>query len=555
MIPDVVLDDVLVRIRGLTVTFSTEEGLVPAVQGVDLDLRAGRTLGLVGESGSGKSVTSLALMRLLPSSAKVTASSLCVLGRELSGVAGRDAERVMRQLRGKDVAMIFQEPMTSLNPVYTAGEQVIEAILEHEPVGRRDARARTVALFEEVGLTDAVARLGSYPHQLSGGQKQRVMIAMALACNPRVLIADEPTTALDVTIQAQILDLLRSLRDRRGLAMLFITHDLGVVAQIADDVAVMHRGAVVEYGPVAELLRSPEHAYTRALLACRPALGSTPRRPLPTPNDAAPLLDVKDLTVQFTIRAGIFQRVVGQRTAVDAVSLSVFRGQTLGLVGESGCGKTTLGRAIVRLIAPSAGSVRFAGRDLLAAPTEELRKLRREIQMIFQDPYSSLNPRMSVCEHLTEPMAVHGIGVGAAERLDRAEALLLEVGLSADHLGRYPHEFSGGQRQRVGIARALAVGPSLLICDEAVSALDVTIAARVLDLLRELQEKRGLTYLFISHDLAVVHAISDTVAVMQAGRIVEMGASEQIYREPQQDYTRRLIAAIPAATPRPVAGR
>ena len=563
------VDEVVVRIEDLNTTFQTDAGPVEAVRGVSLTLRSGRTLGVVGESGSGKSAAALSLMRLLPEGATVSATELTVLGRDVLRLPCRE----LQAFRGRDLAMIFQEPMTSLNPVYTVGEQVIEVILQHEGVSRSHARERTIALFEEVGISEPASRMKSYPHQLSGGQKQRVMIAMALSCNPRVLIADEPTTALDVTVQAQVLDLLRQLRDKRGMSMLFISHDLGVIAEIADDVAVMYQGRVVEKGPVMDVLRAPQHPYTRGLLACRPRLDTTWRRlptvfcgglapPMPPAHRDAvesaepqrasvagntlPVLDVRDLTVHFPVRGGLFQRVVRHVDAVSGVSFSVRPGETLGLVGESGCGKTTTGRAILRLIEPTAGTVRFRGEDFLALKGEGLRRMRKEIQIIFQDSYSSLNPRMSLVELITEPMKVHAIGHDDADRVERAAVLLGEVGLSPDHLPRYPHEFSGGQRQRICIARALSVGPSFIVCDEPVSALDVSVQAQVLNLLKDLQEQRGLTYLFISHDLSVVKFMCDTIAVMQAGRIVEMGPPASIYEQPLQEYTRRLIAAIPS---------
>ncbi len=562
---------VVLQIESMSTTFQTDSGPVRAVRDLSLTLSAGRTLGLVGESGSGKSVTSLTLMGLLPEvGATVEAVQVSVLGRDVLRIPRRE----LQQMRGKDLAMIFQEPMTSLNPVFTVGEQVAEAIREHERVPRRVAMERVIELFAEVGIPEPAQRVRSYPHQLSGGQKQRVMIAMALSCNPRLLIADEPTTALDVTIQAQLLDLLRTLRDRRGMAMLFITHDLGVIAEIADDVAVMYRGAIVEHGPVLDVFRSPKHPYTRGLLSCRPRLDFTGRR-LPTiadfvdevasdapdfrpavmPHGGAeprftrspdePILSIRDLTVHFPIRSGLLQRVTGHVKAVDGVTFDVCEGRTLGLVGESGCGKTTTGRAILRLVEPTAGSVQFQGQDFLALRGEALRRVRKDIQIIFQDPYSSLNPRMSVADLLTEPMEVHGIGADGAERRERAATLLAEVGLGAEHLSRFPHEFSGGQRQRICIARALSVNPRLLICDESVSALDVSVQAQVLNLLRDLQDQRGLTYIFISHDLSVIKFMSDDIAVMNAGRIVEMGRTADVYRDPQQEYTRRLIAAIP----------
>ncbi len=592
-------DDALLEIKGLKTYFHTDEGTVKAVDDIRLKVRAGRTLGLVGESGSGKSVTSLTVMRLLPElAARIEGGEVSFLGKDLV----RLPEKEMRKIRGKDIAMIFQEPGTSLNPVYRVGDQVAEAIRLHLGVTKDEALRRTIELFREVGIPEPERRIRSYPHEMSGGQKQRVMIAMALSCDPKLLIADEPTTALDVTIQAQILGLIRKLRDEREMGILFITHDLGVIAEIADDVAVMFRGKILEIGPVEKIFTSPEHAYTRGLLACRPRLDTTWRR-LPTVSDymdvtrkadgsleivdkeiadasifergrgrllhpkstlqamghgehlpqdaqfveedAAPLLKVEELKVWFPIRRGLLRRVVGHVKAVDGLSFEVYRGQTLGLVGESGCGKTTTGRAVLRLQDKTGGTVTFDGLDVHGLRAEALRVWRRRIQIIFQDPYGSLNPRMSVGGALTEAMSIHGIGADHAERLERAGALLEEVGLHHDHLTRYPHEFSGGQRQRIGIARALAVEPELIVCDESVSALDVSVQAQVLNLLKDLQEERGLTYIFISHDLSVVKFMSDMMIVMNAGKMVEQGPSEAIYEDPQDDYTKRLIASIP----------
>jgi peptide/nickel transport system ATP-binding protein len=595
----------LLEIRGLQTHFATDHGLVRAVDDLSLQIRRGQTLGLVGESGSGKSVTSLSIMRLLPEvSARVAAGEVLFLARDLV----RLPEREMRALRGRELSMIFQEPGTSLNPVFRVGDQVMEAIICHERVARAEARRRTLELFREVGIPDPQRRINSYPHELSGGQKQRVMIAMALSCNPRLLIADEPTTALDVTIQRQILDLIRKLRDERGMAVLFITHDLGVIAEIADHVAVMFRGRLVEQGPVEEILRRPQHPYTRGLLACRPRLQTTYRR-LPTvadfmtietrpdgsirtieqplddsrlrelsshgrdrllhprselerighpwsegahapgtttvPEGQTPALSVKDLKVHYPLKDGLFRRTVDVIRAVDGISFNVYRGQTLGLVGESGCGKTTTGRAIVRLTRITAGQVLLEGCDLAHVHGRALRRFRRRVQIIFQDPYGSLNPRLTVESVLVEAMKVHALGASRRDRRDRAARLLEEVGLEPAHLRRYPHEFSGGQRQRISIARALAVEPEFVICDESVSALDVSVQAQVLNLLKKLQRERDLTYIFISHDLSVVKFMSDMMAVMNAGRIIEFGPSENIYANPHEEYTRRLIAAIP----------
>jgi peptide/nickel transport system ATP-binding protein len=568
----------LLRIEGLTTTFHTEDETVRAVRDLDLEIHEGRTLGLVGESGSGKSVTSLSILRLLPDRvATIERGAVRFGGRDLIKVP----EREMYEVRGAQISMIFQEPMTSLNPVLTVGSQVMEAIRIHQRTGKAEAREKTIRLFEEVGLPDPARRVDMYPHELSGGQQQRVMIAMALSCNPKLLIADEPTTALDVTIQAQILDLLRSLRDTRRMSILFISHDLGVISEIADEVAVMYRGRVVEHGTILDIFERPQHPYTKGLLACRPRLDS-PYRHLPSVSDfmdvielpdgeveirerepdlaryergpgppveagagGDDLLVVEDLEVHFPIRKGVFQRVVDHVKAVDGISFRVRRGSTLGLVGESGCGKTTTGRAILRLVEPTAGRVVFDGRDLSRVHGEDLRRLRKDMQIIFQDPYGSLNPRLTVQSALTEPMEIHGIGSGRADRRERAAALLQEVGLKPEHLARFPHEFSGGQRQRICIARALTVDPTFIVCDESVSALDVSVQAQVLNLLKTLQAQRNLTYIFISHDLAVVKFMADDLAIMNAGLIVESGKASEIYRNPREDYTRHLIEAIP----------
>ncbi|MBT6155386.1 MAG: ABC transporter ATP-binding protein [Planctomycetaceae bacterium] len=595
----------LIEIEGLKTYFHTDGEVVRAVDDLNISIREGQTLGLVGESGSGKSVTSLTIMRLLPDvSARIEAGSISFLGRDLV----RLPKSEMCDIRGSEISMIFQEPGTSLNPVYRAGAQVGEAIRLHENVSKDEARLRTIELFKEVGIPEPERRIDSYPHEMSGGQKQRVMIAMALSCNPKLLIADEPTTALDVTIQAQILDLIRKLRDERGMSILFITHDLGVIAEIADDVAVMFRGKLVEKKPILELFQNPEHAYTKGLLACRPKLETTSRR-LPTvadfmdikedaagnltviekkfdearlnelsskgrgrllhpktelaalghpwddvrhppdtttvPEGQQPVLRVDQLKVYYPIKKGVFARVVDHVRAVDGISFNIYKGQTLGLVGESGCGKTTTGRALLRLVPITEGQVAYENEDVRALGGLGLRKFRRQMQIIFQDPYNSLNPRMTIEAVLMEAMTVHRVGNSRPERRERAAALLEEVGLEADHLRRYPHEFSGGQRQRLCIARSLSVEPDFLICDESVSALDVSVQAQVLNLLKDLQEERALTYIFISHDLSVVKFMSDMMAVMNEGKIVEFGPSDDIYAAPKDDYTKRLIDAIP----------
>jgi peptide/nickel transport system ATP-binding protein len=594
----------LLEVRDLRTYFHTSDGVVPAVDDISFQIAQGQTLGIVGESGSGKSVTSLSIMKLLESSGKIETGRISLLGRDLVRLPEND----LRKVRGKEISMIFQEPMTSLNPVFTAGEQVAETLRIHQQLSKAEARRRTLDLFKEVGIPEPEQRINSYPHQLSGGQKQRVMIAMALSCNPKLLIADEPTTALDVTIQAQILDILRRLRDQRGMAILFITHDLGVIAEIADHVAVMLKGKIVEYGSVLDIFSKPQHPYTKGLLACRPRLENEFKR-LPTvsdfmevrevngkveilerpideqrlehlisrgrgrllhpkselqalghpweeghhgvdtttiPEGKIPLLRVQNLKVYFPVRKGILLRVSGCVKAVDDISFKIYRGQTLGLVGESGCGKTTAGRAILRLIEPTEGRVLFDGMDLQDLRGREMQKARRRMQIIFQDPYGSMNPRMTIESALIEPMKTHRIGRSFAERRDRAVALLEEVGLESLYLRRYPHEFSGGQRQRICIARALAVEPEFIICDESVSALDVSVQAQVLNMLKELQENRGLTYIFISHDLNVVKFMSDMMAVMNGGKIIEFGPSETINAAPREEYTRRLIAATPS---------
>ena len=594
----------VIKIENLKTYFNTKDGVVKAVDDLSLSIKPGHTLGVVGESGSGKSVTSLTIMNLLAASAEIYDGSISFLGKDLINISAKD----MRELRGSDVSMIFQEPGTSLNPVFRAGAQVMESIMLHQDVTRDEARQRAIALFEEVGIPDPERRIDSYPHEMSGGQKQRVMIAMALSCNPRLLIADEPTTALDVTIQAQILDLIRRLRDERGMSILFITHDLGVIGEIADEVAVMFRGRLVEHNTVDQIFANPRHPYTKGLLACRPRLDS-PMRRLPTVSDfmdirpqpegppellekpldqhrldeltstgrgrllhpekeletlgfpyraddfpagsqtvkpeTDALLEVQDLKVHYPIRKGLLMRTVDHVRAVDGISFKVYPGQTLGLVGESGCGKTTCGRAILRLIPMTSGRLLFGGQELSSLSGSALRAVRRRIQIIFQDPYNSLNPRITVEAMLTEAMSVHRVGQSRRDRRDRAAALLDEVGLMPEHLRRYPHEFSGGQRQRICIARALAVEPEFIICDESVSALDVSVQAQVLNLLKNLQEERNLTYIFISHDLSVVKFMSDMMAVMNEGQIVEYGPSNSIYASPADDYTRRLIESIP----------
>lgn len=567
----------LLTVRNLKVSFSRDGEWTEAVNGIDLDVFAGRTLGLVGESGSGKSVSSLAVMRLLNEKvSRISADSIRIGDDEIKDFS----ETQMSEVRGKRIAMIFQEPMTSLNPVYKCGYQVSEMILQHEKVSKKSAKERVIGLFKQVMLPRPEAIYDSYPHELSGGQKQRVMIAMAIACHPQLLIADEPTTALDVTVQLEILKLLRQLQSETGMGMIFITHDLGVVAEIADDVAVMHNGEILERGKVGDILSHPQHPYTQGLLACRPPIDVRLKR-LPivkefldgqwqggkeqilhdlqiTPEERKahleqlyrhePLLKVEHLQTWYPLRKGVFSRVYGHVKAVDDVSLEVYEGETLGLVGESGCGKTTLGRSILRLAEPTGGKVWFDGVEVTALKGQALRDFRKQAQIVFQDPYSSLNPRITIGEAITEPMLVHNIEKDKRKSRAMVCDLLEQVGLKAEHYDRYPHEFSGGQRQRICIARALAVNPRLVICDESVSALDVSVQAQVLNLLNRLKAERGLTYIFISHDLSVVRFMSDRVVVMYNGKPVEMDEADALFEHPQNDYTKKLIAALPGRT-------
>ncbi|MEB3356304.1 MAG: ABC transporter ATP-binding protein [Synechococcales bacterium] len=581
----------ILDIRNLTVEFRSNRETVRAVNGVTVTLAPGETLGIVGESGSGKSVTSLGIMGLLPPTAQVSGDVLVHNPHQ----PGADPVNLLhlppearRQYRGGVISMVFQEPLTSLNPVYTCGDQVMEAIRLHQKVDQAEAQRRAIALFQEVQLPDPDRLLHRYPHQLSGGQQQRVMIAMALAGNPAILIADEPTTALDVTIQATILNLLRDIQAARGMAVLFITHDMGVIAEIADRVVVMYRGHQVETAPIYDLFAHPQHPYTQGLLNCRPRPDQRLQR-LPTVadfmsvttnaqgeleviarqhspaeianlltqvepqalqaryaqlQDQAPLLVVEALTKEFPVRRGLFAPKTAL-CAVDAVSFEVYPGETLGLVGESGCGKSTLSRCLLRLIEPSSGKITFAGQSVLDLHPEALRQLRRQMQIVFQNPYGSLNGRQTIGSALIEPMQIHNLHDTDAQRRSRAVELLERVGLDASALNRMPHEFSGGQRQRICIARTLACEPRFIICDESVSALDVSVQAQVLNLLKDLQTDFGLTYIFISHDLSVVKFVSDRIMVMNRGRIEEIGPADEVYHHPQQPYTQQLIAAIP----------
>lgn len=568
--------NILLRIENLSVDFKTDDGTVNAVKNISFDIPKGKTVGLVGESGSGKSVTSLAIMRLIPNPpGKITNGSCFFEGKDLLKLS----ESEMRQVRGNKISMIFQEPMTSLNPVFTVGDQIAETLILHQRLDKKQALAKSLSLLDQVGIPHPEERINSYPHELSGGQRQRVMIAMAIACEPDLLIADEPTTALDVTIQKQILDLLADLQKKYKMSILFITHDLGVIADIADEVVVMYRGDIVENESSHELFTKPKHPYTKGLLACRPSLDRNPVR-LPTVSDfmgedgkekyfdvatlnhikeVRPLtkdnpvlLEIKNLKKYFPLKKGIFGSVLSSIHAVDDVSLTVRKGRTLGLVGESGCGKTTLGRALLRLVEPTSGEIIYNGVDITKLGRNEMRAMRRKMQIIFQDPYASLNPRMTIGAAIMEPMVIHNLGNSKNDRIEMAGKLMERVGLSRAMLNRYPHEFSGGQRQRICIARALAVEPEFIVCDESVSALDVSIQAQILNLLLDLQDEFNLTYIFISHDLAVVKFISDEIAVMNKGVIVEMADAVQIYRQPQHAYTKKLLSAIPKGTPKDI---
>jgi len=535
----------ILTIRDLRTHFNTPEGLVRAVDGVSFDLREGETYALVGESGSGKSMTALSVMQLVPRPAGfIAGGSITFEGRELVGLPPIE----MRGIRGNDISMIFQEPMTALNPVFTIGNQLIEVIRLHQGLRGDDAERVAVEMLDHVGIADPDLRLRDFPHQLSGGMRQRVMIAMALACRPKILIADEPTTALDVTIQSQILELMSKLQSELGTAILLITHNMGVVAENADRIGVMLDGKLVEEAAPDQLFSTPKHDYTKLLLNAVPSM-TTPFPPdtrLPSEASAkeGPLLQVSDLKQHFPIRKGLFQRPVGYVRAVDGLDIDIRCGETFAIVGESGCGKTTVGKCINRLLEPTNGAIRFDGHDLANLKRGGLQPYRQRIQMIFQDPFSSLNPRMRVGTILAEGMRTHGIG-SPSDRPRRASAMLKRVGLEGDILDRYPHEFSGGQRQRIGIARALAVEPDLVICDEATSSLDVSVQAKILDLLDDLKEEFELSYLFISHDIAVVRQVSDRIAVMYLGQVVETGPTRDVIDNPQHPYTRALISAVP----------
>ena len=565
----------LLKINNLHVSFRRDDKWIEAVHGIDFEVFEGKTLGIVGESGSGKSVSNLALMQLLDRrKSRIEADSILLEDSDISKLN----DEQMSEVRGKKIAMIFQEPMTSLNPVYKCGFQVMEAVNLSQQVNKSTSQRvyeKVLELFRKVMLPNPEVIFDKYPHELSGGQKQRVMIAMALVSNPKVLIADEPTTALDVTVQKEILKLLKDLQCENGMGMIFITHDLGVISEIADDVIVMNKGEIVEKGTVDNILNKAQHPYTKGLIACRPPLDYRLER-LPIVREfldgvwsdeqqikreliiteeerklshkrlysQEPILKVRNLKTWYPLRKGVFGRTYDYIKSVDDVSFDVYPGETLGLVGESGCGKTTLGRSILRLVEPTSGEVIFEGNDITKLNHKELREYRKQAQIIFQDPYSSLNPRICIGDAIAEPMMIHGIEKDAKKRRERVCSLLEEVGLEASHYQRYPHEFSGGQRQRICIARALAVNPKLIICDESVSALDVSVQAQVLNLINRLKKEFHFTYIFISHDLSVVRFMSDRVVVMYNGKIQEMNEADKLFNNPQNDYTKKLIAAI-----------
>ncbi|MCE3259171.1 MAG: yliA [Bacteroidetes bacterium] len=576
----------LLEVKNLVTQFKTEEEYIKAVNDISFTLHKGETIGIVGESGSGKSVTSLSIMQLIPNPpGKITHGEIIYHtkdGKTVDLVKTKKDE--MRHYRGNEIAMIFQEPMTSLNPVIKCGQQVMESILLHQKISYNDAREKTLQLFREVQLPTPELMLDRYPHQLSGGQKQRVMIAMAMSCNPNILIADEPTTALDVTVQKTILELMQKLQQEHNMGILFITHDLGVIAELADKVVVMYKGKIVEQGPVLDIFTNPQHPYTRSLLACRPPLDKRLVR-LPVVSDFMrrgddgeivelnknvssaisslavtaeeriaqhaelykrdKILEIQNLKTWFPAEKSLFGKVLSYTKAVDDVSFDVYEGETLGLVGESGCGKTTLGRSILKLSQAHEGKIFFKRQELLRMKETDFREIRRNMQIIFQDPYSSLNPRITIGNAILEPMKVHSILGTNKERREKVYDLLKKVGLEERHYNRYPHEFSGGQRQRICIARALALNPQFIICDESVSALDVSVQAQVLNLLNDLKKEFKFTYIFISHDLSVVKFMSDRMVVMQKGKIEEMGDADEIYNHPKTDYTKKLINSIP----------
>jgi peptide/nickel transport system ATP-binding protein/glutathione transport system ATP-binding protein len=556
----------VLSVKHLTTSFPSEDDWLPVVRDLSFDVYAGETLAIVGESGSGKSVTSLSVMRLLKAQSSRIEGEVWLNQRNVL----RLSDKQMRDIRGNEMAMIFQEPMTSLNPTFSIGRQIAESLKRHRGMSSAQARAETLRLLEKVRIPNAKARFDEYPHQFSGGMRQRVMIAMALALKPKLLIADEPTTALDVTIQGQILDLIKTLQEEEGMAVLFITHDMGVVAEIADRTLVMYRGEAVESGATEDIFHRPQHPYTRALLAAVPKLGSMQGRDWPlrfpqinlqtgeasVPQEVAgtidsgltPLLSVKNLSARFPVYGGIFSRQVGAVHAVENISFDLFQGETLSLVGESGCGKSTTGRAVTRLLKPHSGAIDFDGFDVINLGKRDILQMRQRIQMIFQDPFASLNPRMRIGDALIEPMLQHKLH-NRKDAKEKAASLLQKVGLSPDMLRRFPHEFSGGQRQRICIARALTLDPKVIVADESVSALDVSVKAQVVNLLLDLQESMNLSYLFISHDMAVVERVSHRVAVMYLGEIVEIGPRAAIFDNPQHPYTKKLMASVPVPDP------
>jgi peptide/nickel transport system ATP-binding protein/glutathione transport system ATP-binding protein len=559
-------DGSIAKIENLRVEFQTKSGTVVGVEDVSFEINPGETVCVVGESGSGKSVSSLALMRLIEYGGGDIAGGRLLFDRKDDGTVdlSNTDQDLMRTIRGNEIGMIFQEPMTALNPVFTVGKQLTEGLRLHKNMSKSQAEARALELMRQVRIPEPERRLKQYPHELSGGMRQRVVIAMALACEPRLLIADEPTTALDVTIQAEILALMDRLKRETGTAVMFITHDMAVVAQMADRVVVMFRGNKVEEGTVEEIFENPQHPYTQALLAAVPKLGEMTGTDLPRPmrllgkdgSEVPPitgaqevLLEVKNLTTRFPVKGGFFRRTIANVHAVEDLSFSVNKGQTLSLVGESGCGKSTAGRSILRLVEPMAGSIFLDGKDIMALNQSELREARRDMQMVFQDPFASLNPQMQLSDQVAEPMRNFGMG-SSAEMQKRVEMLFDRVELPRSFMQRYPHELSGGQRQRIAIARALALNPKLIVSDEAVSALDVSVQAQVLNLMLELQAELGISFLFISHDMAVVERVSHHVGVMYLGRIVELGPRRAVFENPQHPYTQALMKAVPIADPR-----